>query len=65
MHGVGGGKSSGDDDENEPKLALVKPVLVLGRYYLHWGKVVDVYSRLVLPTAYFALLAWLFSRVID
>lgn len=59
-HSVGG-----VNDEEEPELALVKPVIVFGRYYLHWGKAVDVYSRLVLPAGYFALLAWLFARIIE
>lgn len=50
----------------EPQLLkIVQPVRFLGRSYLHLGKALDVYGRVILPAVYVIILAWLYAIIID
>lgn len=52
--------------EGVPKvLPKIQPVRFLGRRYLHFGKALDVYGRVVLPTIYIAVLAWLYAAILQ
>jgi hypothetical protein len=53
------------DLENEVLLQRLMPVRICGRLYPHWGKVVDVYARIILPALYTIILAYLYLFVLD